>query len=111
MEANTILNEDNYFVWEFNTRMKLAKKDLMEHLFTTESPGKGDVNSAAWKVNYMKAFANVCTMISPSLQSMVRSAQSSAEVWEILKASFSVEAFTIGSRCVDNFMSSRWRKV
>ena len=40
MEANTILNEDNYFVWEFNTRMKLAKNGLLEHLFTTESPGK-----------------------------------------------------------------------
>ena len=88
MEANTILNEDNYFVWEFNTRMKLAKKGLLEHLFTTESQGKGDVNSAAWKVNDMKAFANVCTMISPSRQSMVRSAQSTPKVCEILKSFF-----------------------
>ena len=69
METNTIRIENIYFVWEFNTRMKLANKCLLEHLFTTESPGKGDVNTAAWKVND-KAFVKFYTMICPSLQSM-----------------------------------------
>ena len=52
---------------KFNTRMKLAKTGLVEHLYTTEFPGKGDINASAWKVNDMKAYANVCTMVSPSL--------------------------------------------
>ena len=36
--ANEVLNEDNYFVWEFNARMKLAKKGLMEHIDATKAP-------------------------------------------------------------------------
>ena len=52
---------------KFNTRMKLAKTGLVEHLYTTEFPGKGDINASAWKLNDMKAYANVCTMVSPSL--------------------------------------------
>ena len=36
----------------------------------------------------MKAFANVCTMINPSLQSIVRDAETTAEAWGILKSFF-----------------------
>ena len=68
--------------------MKLPKKGLLEHLYKKEAPSKGDIIAAAWKVNNMKDFANVCTKVSPSLQSMIRSAQTTAEAWEILKSFF-----------------------
>ncbi|CAI5728481.1 unnamed protein product [Peronospora effusa] len=37
-DADDILREDNYFVWEFNARMKLAKKGLLEHLDAMKAP-------------------------------------------------------------------------
>ena len=83
-KANDILKEDNYFAWEFNARIKLAKKGLLEHIDATKAPSEGDdAYASEWKVNDMKAFAIVCTMITPSLQSMVRNAGTTAEAWEI----------------------------
>ena len=51
MGANDVLNEDNYFVWEFNARMKLAKKGLLEHIDATKAPRGDDVGVSLWKVN------------------------------------------------------------
>ena len=65
--VNDVLNEDNYFAWEFNARMKLAKKGLMVHIDATKAPSEGGVNSSIWKVNDIKAFAIICTMINSSL--------------------------------------------
>nr|CCA24076.1 putative polyprotein [Albugo laibachii Nc14] len=84
-EANDILNEDKYFVWEFNARKKLAKKGLLIHIDAMKASSEGDANASTWKVNDMKAFATICTMINPSLQSMVRTAQTTAVAWEFLK--------------------------
>jgi hypothetical protein len=78
-EASDVLREDNYFVWEFNARMKLANKGLLEHIDATKAPSEGDASASAWEVNDMKAFAIVCMMISPCLQSMVQTAKSTAE--------------------------------
>lgn len=41
-EENDAFNEDNYFVWEFNARMKLAKKGLLEHIDATKTPSGED---------------------------------------------------------------------
>uniref|UniRef100_A0AAV1T557 Retrotransposon Copia-like N-terminal domain-containing protein n=1 Tax=Peronospora matthiolae TaxID=2874970 RepID=A0AAV1T557_9STRA len=79
--ANNVLNEDNYFAWEFMVRIKLAKKKPLEHIDVTKAPRGDDANVSFGKVNDMKAYANVCTMISPSLQSMVRDAATAAEAW------------------------------
>ena len=87
-DAGDILREDNYFVWEFNARMRLAKKGLLEHLDAMKAPEEGDAAASTWKVNDMKAFAIVSTMISINLQSMVRTAKSTAEAWNILKTFF-----------------------
>ena len=87
-DVNESLREDNYFVWEFNARMKLAKKGLLDHLDAAKAPSEADPGAAGWKVNDMKAYAIVTTMISPSFQSMVRSASSAAQAWEILKNFF-----------------------
>ena len=87
-DAGNILREDNYFVWEFNARVRLAKKRLTEHLDAMKAPEEGDASASTWKVNDMKAFAIVSTMISTNLQSMVRTAKTTAEAWDILKTFF-----------------------
>ena len=78
-EANDVLNKDIYLAWKFNARMKLAKKGLLEYIDATKAPSEGDAYTSEWKVNDMKAFAIVCTIITLSLQSMVRNAGTTAE--------------------------------
>ena len=46
-EASVVLNEDNYFAWEFNARMKLAKKGLLEHIDATKALSERDANASA----------------------------------------------------------------
>ncbi|CAH0493052.1 unnamed protein product, partial [Peronospora farinosa] len=53
-----------------------------------KAPEEGDATASTWKVNDMKAFAIVTKMISTNLQSMVRTATSTAEAWDILKTVF-----------------------
>ena len=85
MEQISYLREDNYFVWEFNARMKLAKKNLHDHIDVMKLPREMDEE---WKVKDVKAFAIIATMVSPNFQTMIRSATSAAEAWEILKNFF-----------------------
>ena len=68
--------------------MNLDKKGLVEHTDATKARSEDDTSAAIWKVNNMKTFANLCTMINPSLQSMVRNAATTAEAWEIWKRFF-----------------------
>ena len=83
-----LLRDDNYFAWEFNARMKLAKKNLLVHLDATKAPQEGDPMLGTWQVNDMKAFAIVSTMIDVRYQSMVRNCQTAAEAWMTLKNFF-----------------------
>ena len=64
------------------------QEGTLEHIDATKAPSEGDDNASAWKVNDMKAFANVCTMISPRLQSMVRNEGTTPKAWEILRRFF-----------------------
>ena len=63
-EANDILREHNYFVWGFNAIMRLAKKGLLDNRDATKAPEGGDVPASTRKVNDLKAFEIVTTMIS-----------------------------------------------
>lgn len=83
-----MLREDNYFSWEFSARMQLMRKGLLDHIEPVKTPSEDDSNAGIWKINDMKAFAIISTMISPNLQSMVRSACSAAQAWDILKNFF-----------------------
>uniref|UniRef100_A0AAV1TC67 CCHC-type domain-containing protein n=1 Tax=Peronospora matthiolae TaxID=2874970 RepID=A0AAV1TC67_9STRA len=83
-----MLRKDHYFVWAFNARMNLAKKGSLEHLDAMKAPEEGDTSASTWKVNDMKAFAIVSTMISTNLQSMVRTTETTAEAWDTLKTFF-----------------------
>nr|CCA27886.1 putative polyprotein [Albugo laibachii Nc14] len=68
--------------------MKLTKKDLLIHIDATKAPSEGDADAFTWKVNDINPFATICTMINPSLQSMVRTAHTTAIAREILKTVF-----------------------
>ncbi|KAF1327797.1 polyprotein, partial [Globisporangium splendens] len=60
---NEILNDTNYFLWEFNTRMALKATDV-------------------------KVLAELAKLLSPIYQSAIREASSALETWEILRAFF-----------------------
>nr|CCA28032.1 putative polyprotein [Albugo laibachii Nc14] len=83
-----MLREDNYSSWEFSARMQLMRKGLLDHIDMVKTPGEDDSNAADWKVNDMKAFAIVSTMIRPNLQSMFRSAFGATQAWDILNNFF-----------------------
>ena len=68
--------------------MNLDKKGLLEHTDATKARSEDDTSAAIWKVNNMKTFANLCTMINPSLQSIIRNAATTAEACGILKRFF-----------------------
>ena len=63
--------------------MRPAKKGLLDHLDAMEALEEGDAAASTWKVNDMKAFGIVSTMISTNLQSMVRTAKSAAKAWDV----------------------------
>lgn len=85
-----ILKDGNYFHWEFNARMALARKDLLLHVTLKSDevmPGV-DRASAAWATADMKAFAILTRLLSPVYQAMVREATSARHAWEILESFF-----------------------
>nr|CCA23134.1 AlNc14C182G8236 [Albugo laibachii Nc14] len=82
--VDEVLQQNNYFIWEFSTRVKLMKIGLLDHLDGLKTPNSEDSAAEMWKVNDMKAFAVVASSISPNLQSMARGANTAAEVWETL---------------------------
>ncbi|DAZ97294.1 TPA: hypothetical protein N0F65_009827 [Lagenidium giganteum] len=91
---NDILNESNFYFWEFNMRMLLAKKGLLHHIEPPSSQ-KVDANGmpivpgdAQWKSADIKALANIARSMSPNLQAMVRSATTAYEAWTTLKTFF-----------------------
>nr|CCA17199.1 putative polyprotein [Albugo laibachii Nc14] len=64
------------------------RKGLLNHINPVKTPSEDESNASNSKVNDMKAFAINSTMISPNLQSMVTSACSAAQSWDILKKFF-----------------------
>ncbi|KAE9350619.1 hypothetical protein PF008_g6345 [Phytophthora fragariae] len=85
---NEILTDTNYFMWEFNARMVLARKGLQDHVAAMKLENAVRRGTEEWKAADMKALAVVAKMLSPTYQSMVREAASALEAWEILRAFF-----------------------
>jgi hypothetical protein len=84
---NLVLTDDNYFLWEFNSRMELARKGLLGHI-TFKLDDAARRNTTEWEGDDLKALALIAWMLSPVYQSMVREARSALEAWEILRAFF-----------------------
>jgi len=84
---NDVLRDDNYFLWEFNARMTLARKDLLNHvvLKPEEAALRG---TAVWEAADLKALAVLVKLLGPTYQSMVREATSALQAWETLRGFF-----------------------
>jgi hypothetical protein len=83
---NEILNDSNYFIWEFNARMALARKNLLDHVLV--KPKTSEAQKAEWKVRDMKALGIIAKMMSVQYQGMIREATSAMEAWETLRSFF-----------------------
>ncbi|KAE9036768.1 hypothetical protein PR003_g12486 [Phytophthora rubi] len=78
------LLQDNYFLWEFNARMALARKNLLSHVQVKSE----NVMTAEWEASDMKALGILVQLLSPNYQAMVREAKSAREAWETLRSFF-----------------------
>lgn len=86
--SNDILTDSNYYLWEYNTRMALARKELLEHITITPDCAVVAPDSAGWRVADLKAMALIAMRVSASYQSMIRDAKSAIEAWQILQNFF-----------------------
>ncbi|KAJ0392282.1 hypothetical protein P43SY_006190 [Pythium insidiosum] len=97
LNPNDILKDDNYFLWEFNARMALARKDLLHHIELKPEDAMHR-NSSEWKSADMKALAVLSKLLSPTYQSMIREATSALEAWETLPADYDAMVRIIENR-------------
>ena len=87
LAPNNILTDDNYFMWEFNARMNLARKDLLDHVKIKPEPAVLRENPG-WKVADMKSLAVLVKLLSPTYQCMARKYESAIKAREVLKTFF-----------------------
>ena len=87
MAPNNILTDDNYIMWEFNARMNLARKDLLDHVKIKPEPAVLRENPG-WKVADMKSLAVLVKLLSPTYQCMARKYESAIKAREVLKTFF-----------------------
>uniref|UniRef100_A0AAV1T9V0 Polyprotein n=1 Tax=Peronospora matthiolae TaxID=2874970 RepID=A0AAV1T9V0_9STRA len=74
-------------MWEFNARMTLARKDLLDHVMV--KPESAVLRKLPeWKVADMKALAVLVKLLSPTYQCMVRECETALEAWEVLQTFF-----------------------
>lgn len=74
-----LLGSDNYFHWEFNMRMKLARKGLLIHIIKEV---KENEMTDSWRVLDLKAFAIIAQGIEVEHQSKIRNAQAAKHAWD-----------------------------
>ena len=87
LAPNDILSDDKSFMWEFISRITLARKDLLDHVLI-EPESEVLRENPVWKVADMKALAVPVKLLSPTYQYMVRECESAIEAWEVLKTFF-----------------------
>lgn len=76
-----LLGNANYFHWEFNMRMTLARKGLADHLVVVTTEAEV---TEAWRVSDMKALAIIAQGLEVVHQSKVRAARTAKEAWDTL---------------------------
>ncbi|KAJ0391998.1 hypothetical protein ATCC90586_007925 [Pythium insidiosum] len=82
---NDILNDDNYFLWEFSARMALARKGLAGHVEITPEKAVALSGNEMWKTADSKAMGVIAKMLSSPYQAMIRNAKFAVEAWIILQ--------------------------
>ncbi|ETP43643.1 hypothetical protein F442_09658 [Phytophthora nicotianae P10297] len=88
--ANTIdkFVEDNYFHWEFNMRMKLARKGLLAQIIKPKFDQVSDRSTVEWKTNDLKVLGAIAGDVSLTYQVYIRGALTAAEAWTLLEEHF-----------------------
>ena len=81
-KPDDLLGTDNYFHWEFNMKMTLARKGLLEHILEVKLEQE---MTEDWKVKDMKAFAIIAQGIEVKHQTKIRHARTAEEAWETLR--------------------------
>ncbi|KAJ0388801.1 hypothetical protein P43SY_010495 [Pythium insidiosum] len=82
---NDILNDHNYFLWEFSARMALARKGLAGHVEITPEKAVALSANEMWKTADSKAMGVIAKMLSSPYQAMIRNAKLAVEAWIILQ--------------------------
>ncbi|POM77522.1 Hypothetical protein PHPALM_5085, partial [Phytophthora palmivora] len=82
------LVEDNYFYWEFNMRMKLARKGLFPQIVKPEYDQLSDRSTAEWKTNDLKALSVIAGDVSLTYQVYIRGALTATDAWTLLEKQF-----------------------
>ncbi|POM77387.1 Zinc ion binding protein [Phytophthora palmivora] len=105
--ADTVkLVEDNYFHWEFNMRMKLARKGLLPQIVKPEYDQLSDRSTAEWKTNDLKALGVIAGDVSLTYQVYIRGALTAADAWTLLEEQFNRKTLKnrlIVTKKMDNF--------
>ncbi|KAF1318635.1 Integrase catalytic core protein, partial [Globisporangium splendens] len=82
------LNEDNYFHWEFNMRMKLARKGLLPHIIRADMDSVSDRTTNKWKEDDLKALGVIAGEVSITYQVYIRAALTADQAWKLLEEQF-----------------------
>ncbi|KAE8906867.1 hypothetical protein PF007_g22869 [Phytophthora fragariae] len=80
--AEVLLESGNYFHWEYNMRMTLARKVLLAHVQDVKA--EGDITEA-WLVNDAKALGIIAQGVELQHQTKVRSATRAIQAWGTLR--------------------------
>ncbi|KAF1336396.1 Integrase catalytic core protein, partial [Globisporangium splendens] len=79
--SEDLLGNANYFHWEFNMRMTLARKGLADHLVVVKTEAE---ETEAWRVSDMKALGIIAQGLEVVHQSKIRAARTAKEAWDTL---------------------------
>ncbi|KAE9332807.1 hypothetical protein PR003_g14330, partial [Phytophthora rubi] len=80
--AEVLLGSGNYFHWEYNMRMMLARKGLLAHVQDVKA--EGDITEA-WLVNDAKALGIIAQGVELQHQTKIRSATGAIQAWGTLR--------------------------
>nr|CAI72292.1 putative polyprotein [Phytophthora infestans] len=80
--AEVLLGSGNYFHWEYNMRMTLARKGLLAHIQAVKPENE---ITEAWLVNDAKALGIIAQGVELQHQTKIRSATRSIEAWGTLR--------------------------
>ncbi|GMF16735.1 unnamed protein product [Phytophthora lilii] len=80
--AEVLLGSGNYFHWEFNMRMTLARKGLLEHVLVIKPENE---ITEGWLMNDAKALGIIAQGVELQHQTKIRSATRAMEAWGTLR--------------------------
>uniref|UniRef100_A0AAV1TLZ0 Polyprotein n=1 Tax=Peronospora matthiolae TaxID=2874970 RepID=A0AAV1TLZ0_9STRA len=80
--AEVLLGSGNYFHWEFNMRMSLARKGLLAHVEVVKAESE---ITEAWLVNDAKALGIIAQGVELQHQTKIRSSTRAIQAWVTLR--------------------------